>query len=101
MPISISPILRYVRSSLDVAKGRHNIADDTHVAPVNSWLHSIFSQVTIKSMYVSVMFVTPFSNNYRLAPRPKPYSFTVQKRTAVNVPPDCVVNGCHDHGWCM
>ena len=38
-----------------------DIADDTPVAPVNNWLHSLFSQVDV---YLNDTLVTPSSNTY-------------------------------------
>ena len=38
-----------------------NLADDTPVAPVNTWLHSLFSQVDV---YLNDTLVTPSSNTY-------------------------------------
>ena len=38
-----------------------DIADDTPVAPVNNWLHSLFSQVDV---HLNDMLVTPSSNTY-------------------------------------
>ena len=38
-----------------------DLADDTPVAPVNNWLHSLFSQVDV---YLNHTLVTPSSNTY-------------------------------------
>ena len=38
-----------------------NLADDTPVAPVNNWLHSLFSQV---DLYINDTLVTPSSITY-------------------------------------
>ena len=38
-----------------------DLAADTQVAPVNNWLHSLFSQVDV---YISDTVVTPSSNTY-------------------------------------
>ena len=39
----------------------NDLAADTQVAPVNNWLHSLFSQVDV---YLNDTLVTPSSNNY-------------------------------------
>ena len=38
-----------------------DLAADTQVAPVNNWLHSLFSQVDV---YINDTLVTPSSNTY-------------------------------------
>ena len=50
----------YVRAKVVRGVGT-DIADDAPVAPVNNWLHSLFSQVDV---HLNDTLVTPSSNTY-------------------------------------
>ena len=63
-----------------------DLAADTQVAPVNNWLHSLFSQVDV---YINDTLVTPSSNTYPIVHTSKPYLVMVPKRRRLNSPANC------------
>ena len=58
--IDLANTYLFVRAKIIRGVGT-NIADDTPVAPINNWLHSLFSQVDV---YLNDTLVTPSSNTY-------------------------------------
>ena len=58
--IDLANTYLFVRAKIIRGAGT-NLADDTPVAPVNNWLHSLFSQVDV---YLNDTLVTPSSNTY-------------------------------------
>ena len=58
--IDLANTYLFVRAKI-IRGVRTNLADDTPVAPVNNWLHSLFSQVDV---YLNDTLVTPSSNTY-------------------------------------
>ena len=90
----------YLLNRAKVVRGVGNyLAADTPVAPVNNWLHSLFSQVDV---YLNDTLVMPSSNTYpfrryrpELLRRGEYYS---------NIMPAVVQghrrkHGCHERGW--
>ena len=79
-----------------------DLAADTPVAPVNNWLHSLFSQVDV---YLNDTLVTPSSNTYPF----RAYVHTVlsygaeAKNTQTHKPALVQghrrTHGCHNRGW--
>ena len=58
--IDLANTYLFVRAKIIRGVGT-NLADDTPVAPINNWLHSLFSQVDV---YLNDTLVTPSSNTY-------------------------------------
>ena len=58
--IDLANTYLFVRAKIIRGVGT-NLTDDTPVAPINNWLHSLFSQVDV---YLNDTLVTPSSNTY-------------------------------------
>ena len=58
--IDLANTYLFVRAKIIRGVGT-NLADDTPVAPINNWLHSLFSQVDV---YLNDTLVTPSSNTF-------------------------------------
>ena len=78
-----------------------DLAADTPVAPVNNWLHSLFSQVDV---YLNDTLVTPSSNTpvsrlrrYRTELRSRSEKYSTHKPALVQG--HRRTHGCHNRGW--
>ena len=73
-----------------------DLAADTPVAPVNNWLHSLFSQVDV---YLNDTLVTPSSNTYpfRAELRSRSEKYSTHKPALVQG--HRRTHGCHNRGW--
>ena len=72
--IDLANTYLFVRAKIIRGVGT-NLADDTPVAPINNWLHSLFSQVDV---YLNDTLVTPSSNTYPFGAEAKKTQLTSQ-----------------------